>query len=85
MSPLPLTKFRVGFFIEPRSSIANGRNGRQAQIKRGMRKKGGRIAGNARRELEAETGRPVVSSTNYLEQPQREQKQLPDSVGQDDE
>lgn len=40
-------------------------------------RKGGRIAGNARRELEAETGRPVVSSTNYLERPQGEQEQLP--------
>lgn len=37
--------------------------------------KGGRIAGNARRELEAETGKPVVSSRNYLTHP--ESKQLP--------
>ncbi len=28
--------------------------------------KGGRIAGNARRELEAETGKPVVTPRNYL-------------------
>jgi hypothetical protein len=40
-------------------------------------RKGGRIAGNARRELEAETGRPVVSTTNYLERPQVEQERLP--------
>lgn len=39
-------------------------------------RKGGRIAGNARRELEAETGRPVVSPTNYLERPQAEQDRL---------
>ncbi|HIE53754.1 MAG TPA: phage antirepressor protein, partial [Chromatiaceae bacterium] len=32
-------------------------------------RKGGRIAGNARRELEAETGKPVVSATNYLDKP----------------
>lgn len=38
--------------------------------------KGGRIAGNARRELEAETGKPVVSPTNYLKSPQA-QKGLP--------
>jgi hypothetical protein len=43
-------------------------------------RKGGRIAGNARRELEAETGKPVVSATNYLERPQAEQEQLPSSV-----
>lgn len=36
-------------------------------------KKGGRIAGNARRELEAETGKPVLSKHNYLEQPESEQ------------
>ena len=38
--------------------------------------KGGRIAGNARQELEKETGKPVVSSVNYLEQPEAKQKQL---------
>jgi hypothetical protein len=43
-------------------------------------RKGGRIAGNARRELEAETGKPVVSATNYLERPQAEQEQLPSGV-----
>lgn len=41
-------------------------------------RKGGRIAGNARRELEAETGKPVVSETNYLENPQAQQEQLPE-------
>jgi hypothetical protein len=39
-------------------------------------RKGGRIAGNARRELEAETGKPFVSETNYLEKPQSIQDQL---------
>jgi hypothetical protein len=39
-------------------------------------RKGGRIAGNARRELEAETGKPIVSPTNYLEQSQSSQEQL---------
>ncbi len=42
-------------------------------------RKGGQIAGNARRELEAETGRPVVSASNYLEQPQVSQEKLPGS------
>lgn len=36
-------------------------------------RKGGRIAGNARRELESETGKPVVSHRNYLERPESEQ------------
>ena len=39
-------------------------------------RKGGRIAGNARRELEAETGKPVVSEANYLDKPQKEQERL---------
>ena len=39
-------------------------------------RKDGRIAGNARRELEAETGKPVVSETNYLDKPQSEQEYL---------
>jgi hypothetical protein len=46
-------------------------------------RKGGRIAGNARRELEAETGKPVVSSTNYLEKPQIEHEEL--SAGDEDD
>jgi DNA-damage-inducible protein D len=48
-------------------------------------RKGGRIAGNARRELESETGRPVVSPINYLQRPQAEQEQLLDGEqGEDD-
>lgn len=30
---------------------------------------GGRVSGNARRELEKESGRKVVTRENYLEQP----------------
>lgn len=33
-------------------------------------RKGGKIAGDARKALEVETGRPVVSPSNYLEQPE---------------
>jgi prophage antirepressor-like protein len=36
-------------------------------------------------ELETETGRPVASSTNYLERPQVEQEQLPAAEENDDE
>lgn len=46
-------------------------------------RKGGRIAGNARRELEAETGKPVVSETNYLERSQAEHEQL--SAGEEED
>ena len=44
---------------------------------------GGQIAGNARRELEAKTGSPIVSPTNYLEQSQAKQEQL--SASDEDE
>ena len=47
-------------------------------------RKGGRIAGNARRELEAETGKPIVSPTNYLDRPQKEQDLLPAPQPEDD-
>lgn len=36
-------------------------------------KEGGAIAGNARRELEDKTGKPVLSNRNYLEHPESEQ------------
>ena len=32
-------------------------------------KEGGTIAGNARKELEAKSGKPVVSASNYLNPP----------------
>lgn len=48
-------------------------------------RKGGRIAGNARRELEAETGKPVVSETNYLDKPQSVQDQLSADEEPDDD
>lgn len=38
--------------------------------------KGGKIAGDARNDLEKETGRSVVSPDNYLEIPQKEQKKI---------
>lgn len=46
-------------------------------------KKGGRIAGNARRELEAETGKPVLSSRNYLDHPESEQLPAGDEPNED--
>ena len=33
-------------------------------------KEGGAVAGNARKELEAKSGKPVVSSENYLAPPE---------------
>lgn len=35
--------------------------------------KGGKVAGDARRNFEETTGEPVLSNRNYLEQPESEQ------------
>jgi len=37
---------------------------------KGAARKGGRIAGDARKKLEAETGDKVVTSDNYLAEPE---------------
>ncbi len=37
-------------------------------------KRGGRIAGNARKETEKELGKPIASSENYLSEPEKKKK-----------
>ena len=37
-------------------------------------KRGGRVAGNARKESEKEIGRPIISNDNYLDAPEREKR-----------
>tara|TARA_Y100000310_G_C20597500_1_gene771256 strand:- start:599 stop:895 length:297 start_codon:yes stop_codon:yes gene_type:complete len=37
-------------------------------------KRGGRVAGNARKETENELGRPVTSKENYLLEPEKKKK-----------
>jgi len=37
-------------------------------------KRGGRVAGNARRDTEKELGRPIASSENYLAEPEKKKK-----------
>ncbi len=37
-------------------------------------KRGGRVAGNARRETEKELGSPIISSENYLAEPEKKKK-----------
>jgi hypothetical protein len=41
---------------------------------RQVAKKGGNIAGNARRELEKRIGKKVISRDNYLDEPQSQKK-----------
>ncbi len=40
----------------------------------GAAKRGGRVAGNARKETEKELGRPVTSRENYLAEPEKKKK-----------
>ena len=40
----------------------------------GAAKRGGRVAGNARKETEKELGRPVTSRKNYLSEPEKKKK-----------
>ncbi len=40
----------------------------------GAAKRGGRIAGNARKETEQELGRPITSKENYLSEPEKKKK-----------
>jgi len=37
-------------------------------------KRGGRVAGNARKETEQELGRPITSKENYLSEPEKKKK-----------
>lgn len=36
--------------------------------------KGGKIAGNARKSLEIESGEPVVTPENYMEEPEKQKR-----------
>ena len=48
-------------------------------------KRGGAIGRNARKEIEEQTGRPVVSGVNYLEAPEEEvRKQLGDGESEEE-
>ncbi len=40
----------------------------------GAAKRGGRVAGNARKEAEKEIGRPITSNENYLKAPEKEKR-----------
>jgi len=40
----------------------------------GAAKRGGRVAGNARKETEKELGRPITSRENYLSEPEKKKK-----------
>jgi hypothetical protein len=53
------------------TEIARNRDSRGFDENKKTAKKGGAIAGDARKRLEAESGRAVVSSDNYLDAPEK--------------
>ena len=52
------------------TEITRTRDAQEFPENKAAARDGGRVAGNARRELEKESGRKVVSRENYLEQPE---------------
>jgi DNA-damage-inducible protein D len=52
------------------TEIAKRKDVQGFQQNRGAARAGGTVAGNARRELEAKSGKPVVSTANYLSPPE---------------
>ncbi len=58
------------------TEIARKEDAQGFQENKQVAQDGGQIAGNARRELESRTGKPVVTETNYLESSEEEQKKL---------
>jgi DNA-damage-inducible protein D len=57
------------------TEITRRRNARGFHQSKGAAREGGTVAGNARRDLEKKTGKPVVSRSNYL--PGAQTRQLP--------
>ncbi|MBI2550354.1 phage antirepressor protein, partial [Candidatus Woesearchaeota archaeon] len=43
---------------------------------KGAAKEGGAVAGNARKELEQRSGKPVTSKENYLDAPEKAKRKL---------
>lgn len=58
------------------TEIARNKNARGFEENRTAAKKGGAVAGNARKNLEAETGKKVTSKKNYLFQARKTLKEL---------
>ena len=53
------------------TEIAQKKDARGFKQNRGAAKKGGKIAGDARKKLEVESGKPVVTQENYLDLPHK--------------
>ena len=56
------------------TTIARSRDAQGFGQNKGAAKEGGTVAGNARKELEQRSGRPVTSKENYLDEPEKEKR-----------
>ncbi len=74
MTPLELVLTMLG--EASTTEIARNEDAQGFQENKEAAKQGGQVAGSARRDIEARTGRPVVSSQNYL--PRKKGKALPE-------
>lgn len=63
------------------TEIAKRKDAQGFQQNKTAAKEGGAVAGNARKELEAKSGTPVVSATNYLDAPAPSAKDKPGISG----
>ncbi len=56
------------------TEIARAKDAQGFEENKTAAQKGGAVAGNARTQLEQETGKPVSKPDNYLTQPQRKKR-----------
>ncbi|MFA5799476.1 MAG: Bro-N domain-containing protein [Candidatus Peribacteraceae bacterium] len=60
------------------TEITRNKDAQGFEKNRNAAQKGGKIAGDARKKLELESGKPVVSGENYLDIPEKSPPQLPE-------
>ena len=58
------------------TKIARNKNAQGVIQNKIIAKEGGKIAGNARKELEQKSGESLVTKENYLEIPEKEKRKL---------
>ena len=56
------------------TEITKNENSQGYQEVEGAAKRGGKVAGNARKETEKELGRPVTSKKNYISKPEKKKR-----------
>ena len=58
------------------TEITRNENSQGYKEVEGAAKRGGKVAGNARKETEKELGRPITSNENYLDIPEKEKRKM---------